>query len=166
MFKVFQRWVRVKEVFIARRPNRWGRRFGFVRFFAVRNVRRLENELDQIYVGNRKLFVNVPKYRRNKLKPKNYERKDLRNHASGSKKENREAKQKDQWSHGKKNMKEVWVEKKRQKSYAKVVKGVVKERWRGAADRVQQHALPWMKRSVVGQLKEGIWFDQLGEELV
>jgi len=31
---------------------------------------------------------------------------------------------------------------------------------------VQQHALPWMKRSVVGQLKEGIWFDQLGEELV
>jgi len=141
MFKVFQRWVRVKEVFIARRPNKWGRRFGFVRFFAVRNVRHLESELDQIYVGNRKLFVNVPKYRRNQLEPKSYERRDLWNHASGSKKDNREAKQKEHGLLGKKNTKEVWVEKKSQKSYVEAVKGVVKERWRGPAARVQQHAL-------------------------
>jgi len=33
MHKVFQRWARVKEVFISRRLNKWGRRFGFVRFF-------------------------------------------------------------------------------------------------------------------------------------
>jgi len=58
MIKVFQRWARVKEVFISRRLNKWGRRFGFVRFFYVRNVGRLERELDQIYIGNMKLFVN------------------------------------------------------------------------------------------------------------
>jgi len=32
MFKIFQRWARVKEVFIVRKLNRWGRRFGFVNF--------------------------------------------------------------------------------------------------------------------------------------
>jgi len=31
----------------------------------VRDVGRLERELDQLYVGNRKLFVNIPKYQRN-----------------------------------------------------------------------------------------------------
>jgi len=62
MVKVFQKWARVKEVFISRRLNKWGRRFGFVRFLEVKNVRRLEGELDQIYIGNRKLHVNIPKY--------------------------------------------------------------------------------------------------------
>jgi len=42
MIKIFQRWTRVKEVFIARRLNRSERRFGFVRFFDVSNVIRLE----------------------------------------------------------------------------------------------------------------------------
>jgi len=46
MHKVFQRWERVKEVFISRRLNKWGRRFGFVRFFEVGNVGNLEKELD------------------------------------------------------------------------------------------------------------------------
>jgi len=49
MIKVFQKWTRVKEVFISRRLNRWERRFGFVRLFEVRNAGRLERELDQIY---------------------------------------------------------------------------------------------------------------------
>jgi len=64
MVKLFQKWARVKEVFISRRLNKWGRRFGFVRFLEVKNVVRLEGELDRIYIGNRKLHVNIPKYRR------------------------------------------------------------------------------------------------------
>jgi len=54
----------VKEVFISGRRNRWGRRFEFVRFFTVPNELRLEKELDQIFIGNMKLHVNLPKYRR------------------------------------------------------------------------------------------------------
>ena len=64
MLKIFQRWARVKEVFISRRRNKWGRRFGFVRFFSVLNESKLEKELDQIFIGNMKLYVNLPKYRR------------------------------------------------------------------------------------------------------
>ncbi|KAL2639824.1 hypothetical protein AAZV13_06G193000 [Glycine max] len=41
-----------------------GRRFGFVRFRGVSDVRRLESQLDNIVVGGMKLFVNVPKYMR------------------------------------------------------------------------------------------------------
>jgi len=46
MFRIFQKWVRVKEVFISKCPNRWGRRFGFVRFFPFPNDVRLEKQLD------------------------------------------------------------------------------------------------------------------------
>jgi len=42
MFRIFQTWARVKEVFISRRLNRWGRRFGFVRVFPISNEVRLE----------------------------------------------------------------------------------------------------------------------------
>ena len=55
----------MKEVFISRRFNRWGRRFDFVRFLEVANVVRLEKELNQICIGNMKLYVNIPRYRRN-----------------------------------------------------------------------------------------------------
>jgi len=67
MLEVFQKWARVKEIFISRRRNRWGRRFGFVRFFGVRNVASLERDLDSSFVGNMKLHVNLPRYRRDGL---------------------------------------------------------------------------------------------------
>jgi len=64
MVKIFQKWTRVKEVFISRRSNRWGRKFGFVQFFELANVGRLEKDLNRIYIGNIKLYVNVPRYKR------------------------------------------------------------------------------------------------------
>jgi len=79
MLKIFQRWARVKEVFISRRLNKWGRRFGFVRLFDVKNVGKLKKELDQIYIGNRKLFVNILKYRRHQVEPPRAGIKDTRN---------------------------------------------------------------------------------------
>jgi len=69
MVRIFQKLGRVKEIFISCRLNKWRRRFGFVRFFDVRNDGRLERQLDQLYVGNSKLYVNILKYRRHKLDP-------------------------------------------------------------------------------------------------
>jgi len=66
MLKLFQRWARVKEVFISRRMIWWGRRFGFIRFFYVENVVRLERDLDSLYIGNKKLYVNLPRYQRDR----------------------------------------------------------------------------------------------------
>jgi len=79
MFRIFQKWARVKEVFISRHLNRWGRRFGFVRFFPVPNEVRLEKQLDQIYMGSLKLYVNLPKYRRTKHEKKHEKTKTFSN---------------------------------------------------------------------------------------
>ena len=38
-----------------------------MRLFEVENVGRLDKELNQIYIGNMKLHVNIPRYRRNEL---------------------------------------------------------------------------------------------------
>jgi len=58
MLKIFQKWARMKEVVISRRFNRRGRKSGFVQFFEVANLGRLEKELE-IYIGNKKLYVNI-----------------------------------------------------------------------------------------------------------
>jgi len=67
LWKIFQRWGRLKEVFIARKLNKWGNGFGLVRFYDVRNVGRLEKELDSIRIGDMKLHVNVPRYIKDKI---------------------------------------------------------------------------------------------------
>jgi len=59
MWKIFQRWSRLNEVFILIKLNRWDSIFGFVRFFEVKNVGRLKKELDSIRIGNMKLHVNL-----------------------------------------------------------------------------------------------------------
>jgi len=123
MFKVFQKWVRVKEVFISRRPNKWGRRFGFVRFLDVQNVGRLERELDQVYIGNRKLFVNTPKYRRQQFEPLRGERRSSRDQVLENQKDTGKRYPKASEPTGKQSSMEMWVEKKGKMSYLDVVRG-------------------------------------------
>jgi len=73
-------WAMVKEVFISHRLNIWGRRFGFVRFFDMDYVGRLERELSQSLIGSRKLYVNIPRYRRNELDQKARRQREVRKH--------------------------------------------------------------------------------------
>jgi len=56
-------------VFISRKLNRWGNRFGFVRFNDGKNVSKLETELDSIHISSMKLFANLSRDRKffNKL---------------------------------------------------------------------------------------------------
>ena len=154
MVKVFQRRARVTEVFISRRLNKWGRRFGFVRFFEVRNVESLERELDSLFVGNMKLHVNVLRYRRHQLEPVKEEMREMRvTHLE---------KQRDI-----RKQKEIWVEKKRNRSYADIVKGEVQQKkWKGPTFKSHSHTMPWMVNNVVGQFEEVLDVDQLGEEFV
>jgi len=129
MVKVFQKWARVKEVFISRRLNKWGRRVGFVRFLEEKNVRRLEGELDQIYIGNRKLHVNIPKYRRVQSKSNVAERRTLRMQRMESQKEASHFKEEE--GKGSQRRKEIWVEKNRTRNFAEVVMGASQDQWRG-----------------------------------
>jgi len=64
MKRIFQRWGIVEEVFIARRVNRWGNRYGFIRLWDVTNPVRLERELDSIRIGMMKLTSIFPSMRK------------------------------------------------------------------------------------------------------
>ncbi|KAH1052733.1 hypothetical protein GYH30_022169 [Glycine max] len=67
LWKIFQKWGKVWEVFIPKYKNKEGQRFGFVRFKNVQDERKLELQLDaNIYIGSMKLFVNKPRYDRGK----------------------------------------------------------------------------------------------------
>jgi len=131
MLKLFQRWARFKEVFISRRLNRWGRRFGFVRFFNVENVVSLERDLDRCYIGNRKLYVNLPRYHRDGYERKGDESKELKGLGSGGG---------DVYHNGLRKGKEVWREKRGKEGhtndnvtqlYANVVRKRTQDQWKG-----------------------------------
>jgi len=146
---------------LSRRLNRWGRRFGFVRFFEVTDIFRLEKELDQIYIGNMKLHVNLPRYRKDeydshKEAPKHriYDTKGM-NYKQG-RKDKEEVK-----------YKEVWKEKKGKKLYVEAVRGSSsQEIWKGPIIETKKQILPWMGNSVVGHMIADLDFSQLCEELV
>jgi len=162
MVNVFQKWARVKEVFISSKLNKWGRRFGFVSFYDVKNVVRLERELDHIYIGNRKLHVNILKYRRYQEGTKREERR-----AQGVKyEEERNKFSKETEHYGKQRSKEKWVEKNRSRSYVDVVVGEPKKEWKGLSFSTQQCAPLWLAKSVVGKLGGSMDFEKLEEEIV
>ncbi|KAL2316697.1 hypothetical protein Fmac_030573 [Flemingia macrophylla] len=66
LWKAFQRWGRIWEIYVAPRVNAWGHRYGFIRFLDVKNVSLLERQLDNIYFGNIKINANIPKYQRDR----------------------------------------------------------------------------------------------------
>jgi len=88
----------------------------------VRNVGKLKRELDQIYVGNRKLNVNIPKYRRHQEERPRVERKDVRQ-LNMVRPKYEKMKTEDTFGNMPKKGKEVWVEKREKKSFADAVRG-------------------------------------------
>ncbi|RZC11564.1 hypothetical protein D0Y65_011667 [Glycine soja] len=65
LWKIFQEWGKVWEVFIPQKRNKQGHRYGFVHFKGVEDGDRLERILgNNIYIQGIKMFVNKPKYQR------------------------------------------------------------------------------------------------------
>ena len=64
LWKNFKKWEDVREVYIAKRRNKDGRRYDFVRFKGVSDAKRLEVQLDNTFINDQKLFVNLPRFAR------------------------------------------------------------------------------------------------------
>jgi hypothetical protein len=64
MFNAFSYYGDIVEVVIPAKRDKGGRRFGFARFDQVRDVRRLEHELDTILIGRDKISVNLFRFHR------------------------------------------------------------------------------------------------------
>ncbi|XP_068490606.1 uncharacterized protein [Phaseolus vulgaris] len=147
MWKIFRRWGKVQEVFIPRRTNKYGHRFGFVRFIGISDSDKLEYQLDNIWIGNMKLHVNKPKYRRS---------------YKGGRVEIDRGQQKRRDENGSKKVeprvRKVW-RRKGEISYAQAVKNgihtrISSEKWMGQIMQVKVEDKEWMKRSCVGYLNE------------
>jgi len=168
MFRIFRKWARVKEVFISRRLNRWGRRFGFVRFFPVPNEASMEKQLDGIFIGSLKLHVNLPKYRRAEMEQKyektSYASKDYRH-------TNRPMGKREQYARG------TWCENtnrvyyrgdnlKPKLSYAEAVRSPAQGIWKGPVFETASNTPPWLVTSAVGRMSPDVSFETLREEFV
>ncbi|GKV47542.1 hypothetical protein SLEP1_g54439 [Rubroshorea leprosula] len=70
MWRTFLQFGRVYDIYSPNRRSRNGSRFGFVRFLEVKDRRELEQQLDQIWVNDMKLWVNRPRYDDEKNKSK------------------------------------------------------------------------------------------------
>ena len=71
----FKKFGDVREVFISKNRNKNGRRYGFARFKGVEDVHSLEKKLDDIVYGGLKMYVNTPKFGRNRIQQINPEMK-------------------------------------------------------------------------------------------
>lgn len=56
MYNVFKRYGDIDDVIISAKRGVWGRMYGFVRFFIVKNERPLATKLDNTFLGNHNLF--------------------------------------------------------------------------------------------------------------
>lgn len=69
MWSIFQRYGMVTEVVIPNKRDKRGKRFGFVRFFEVRDPFRFAVRLDNIIIGRQKIFVNLPRFQKDVRNP-------------------------------------------------------------------------------------------------
>ncbi|KAJ9558649.1 LOW QUALITY PROTEIN: hypothetical protein OSB04_013263 [Centaurea solstitialis] len=66
LWKMFRKKGHVVDVFIPRKRSTFGKKFGFVRFLGIHDQSKLVEELNDIWLGNYRLRVNVAKYNRSK----------------------------------------------------------------------------------------------------
>lgn len=68
LYNVFKEYGNVDEVIIPPKKDVRGKRYGFVRFFDMGEAEFLAKRLDSIFIGRRKLHVNIPKHNRRSVK--------------------------------------------------------------------------------------------------
>lgn len=57
------------DVYVARKRNKLGKIFGFVRFTDVKNEKWLEEQFNEIWFGSYKAWVNISRFQRKNSRP-------------------------------------------------------------------------------------------------
>ncbi|CAL0332814.1 unnamed protein product [Lupinus luteus] len=68
LWSFFQKWGRVRDVYIPDKRNKNNQRFAFIRFENVSDERKLALDLDKLWFGKSKIFANIPRFLRNDVK--------------------------------------------------------------------------------------------------
>ncbi|KAF5804958.1 putative RNA recognition motif domain, nucleotide-binding alpha-beta plait domain superfamily [Helianthus annuus] len=53
---------RYEGSYIARKVDKWGKRFSFVSFSGVKDIKRMEEELSDVWIGSYKLFITIARF--------------------------------------------------------------------------------------------------------
>ncbi|KAK2430143.1 hypothetical protein P8452_43597 [Trifolium repens] len=64
LWKIFQGFGKVGEVYIPKKKDKKGKRFGFVKFKEVDDVEALSESLKEVWMGSFKLWVNLSRFKR------------------------------------------------------------------------------------------------------
>jgi hypothetical protein len=64
IWKIFVKYGMVSDVFIPKKVDKWGRKFGFVKFKEVRDVEDLSRRLDDVWYGTMKIMVKQARFRK------------------------------------------------------------------------------------------------------
>jgi hypothetical protein len=65
LWRVFAKYGRVGEVYVPKKLDKWGRRFGFVKYLEVKNVEDPSHRLEDVRIDNHKLRINLSFFGRN-----------------------------------------------------------------------------------------------------
>lgn len=144
--KIFDKYGKVRDIFISNKKNKGGKRFGFVRFLDVVNAVQLEKRLETICIGDVNMEINLPKFEKDKylykrsisggnsdLKHQSYQR--MRGEASYANVCNKN--QPHSTPQREKQNKESWKD----------------EEWYGLEYNVEQEEMEWLKKCYVAEVK-------------
>lgn len=153
MRKVFRKLGRVKDIFIPSMRDKFGKKFGFVRFLIVQDPISLESKLDSIWLGSYRLRANLPLFERGSKRRFIKDDQDcfVTIHKGGV-------------VDGKKSFEKVVVDRSSFGPNRRNVIGSYQQnqcpnknivnQWRGLEFRVSEEDLSWLKGSYVGKLAD------------
>lgn len=67
MYETFKNYGEIDEVVIPSKRDVRGRRYGFARYFKVRDKYLFSTMLNKKFIGNRNLYVNIPRFKRRQI---------------------------------------------------------------------------------------------------
>jgi hypothetical protein len=83
LWKMFARFGRVGEVYIPQKLNKWGCRFGFVKYMEVKDVSVLERKLSDLWMGSFKLQVNISRFAKRSSSSQQQQQQPVHHHPDG-----------------------------------------------------------------------------------
>lgn len=64
LYLLFKEFGEIDVVVIPSKWDKWGRKYGFVHFFNIRDARNLILKLDNFIIEGMNLFINLPRFQR------------------------------------------------------------------------------------------------------
>jgi hypothetical protein len=178
--RMFERWGKVVDVYLAKKRNKMGRFFGFVRFSNVKDEKWLESQLRDVWFGTYKVWINISRFekpnRRYNERSHNREfinKEPRRVQSYGEEKEQRRV------TNNKENNIRRWNNSRRQegRSFADIVQnkearknneqtdGEVKKST-GISITIEEEEMSWVKKGYVGFMRNIKELDIIQQRLI